>query len=166
VDDWSIEEDLRHIERLLRRDQLRIDLPAEPAPSTSPQPARSSTTKSQKTSGGVLITLRSGVAWLLLCIGLTATVCGLTLLAWYCFGDRGELLIPGLACVAAGQFCLLGGFAIQTTADAPAAASYATPPPASPAEQWLDAHRRIDEILRADLPGSRVPRDRTVDEPS
>jgi hypothetical protein len=94
--------------------------------------------------------LRSAASWLLACIGLAATVCGGVLLGWTWLGQRGELLIPGLACAAAGQFVLLAGLLIHPPA-------LPSPPPqpndeAHPAGEWLEMHRRIDEILCADLP--------------
>ena len=139
---WDIEEDLRHIGRLLRRDETHRDLSLlsmGAAASSPPLPAAPAAPPK----------LRGGIAWLLLCAGLAATACGLMLLAWHFFAHRADLLIPGLACAAAGQLVLLCGFLIQPSAasDAPPSAD------ASPPAQWLEVHRRIDKMLRADLPG-------------
>jgi hypothetical protein len=148
LDRWDIDEDLRHIERLLRRDPARLDVPALHLESLPHQAAQFSAP-----APSWLTYLRTGLAWLLLCAGLASTVCGLMLLAWYWFANRAELLIPGLVGTAAGQFGLLGGFLIQPPADAPPTSS--STEAEHPAAQWLEVHRKIDEILRADLPGER-----------
>jgi hypothetical protein len=146
---WDMEEDLRHIERLLRRDGAHRELStfnlgtALATDCASLSPASGATARDSASS------VRAGIAWLLLCAGLAATACGLMLLAWHFFAHRADLLTPGLACAAAGQLVLLCGFLIL-----PSAGSEAPPrADASHPAQWLEVHRRIDEMLRADLPG-------------
>jgi hypothetical protein len=152
---WDIDEDLRHIERLLRRDRPRLEVPSlhlEGLPQ-APAPAPAATPGHAKPASW-LASIRSGFSWLFLCVGLAATVCGVILLVWHFLGARAELLTPGLICAAAGQFSLLGGFFLQP-ASAPAPLPSPSAEAAHPAAQWLEAHRRIDEILRADQPSER-----------
>jgi hypothetical protein len=151
-----LDEDLRHIERLLRRDRTAIESPAwhvEPGRSLRNRDAGPAV--AEKAPSSRTMALRNGVAWLLICTGLAAFVCGVVLLAWTWLGGRGDLLIPGLACAAAGQFGLLGGFLIQPNQPTKASGPGAEPPPASDSPHWLDLHRRIDALLRADLPPGR-----------
>lgn len=148
------------MQRLLRRDAPRLESPAwhqeTVGYSREPTPLPSSGSATPSLAGSSwLRKLQGGLSWLLICVGLAATVCGGVLLGWTWLGQRPELLIAGLACAAAGQFGLLGGLLIQPPAlpCAPAALQH----PAHPAAQWLDIHRRIDEILRADLPERPKP---------
>jgi hypothetical protein len=148
-----LDEELRHIERRLRSDRKRVDAPAwhalplrsSPIPA-APRPAAAAT--SWTTS------LRGALAWLLICAGLAATVCGLVLLAWWWFDGRADLLIPALASAAAGQFGLLGGLLIHPPALA-SSHSAARAAESDQSDHWLDLHRRLDDILRADLPPAR-----------
>jgi hypothetical protein len=152
LESWDLDEELRHIERLLRRDGPRIDNPAwHTEPNRTRARARAPSRQAASDSTRWFTALRSALAWLLICAGLAATVCGVVLLAWWWFGARADLLIPGLACAAGGQFGLLGGLLIQPAqASIPAETEH-------PAGQWLEVHRHIDDILRADLPGRGSP---------
>ena len=138
------------MELLLRRDRPRVESPAWHQAPPRTYPRERAPLPSSTADATWFRSLQSAAAWLLVCIGLAATVCGVVLLGWTWLGQRGELLIPGLACAAAGQFGLLAGLLIH-----PPALPSEQPQPsddAHPGGDWLEMHRRIDEILRADLP--------------
>jgi hypothetical protein len=112
LESWEIDEDLRHMQRMLRGrryvdsplagTELRIDAASTNA-SSSPSPEHD----------GLLAGLCAGLARMLLLLGLTTLVCGVSLLAWWHFGARPDLCAPGLGCTIVGQFLLMIGLAMQ-----------------------------------------------------
>src|SRR5688572_1249086 len=78
LESWHLDEDLRHIERLLRRDSPRVEAPAWHA-----APPRVHTRSSAAPSGNQArpwwVALVSAVSWFVICAGLAATVCSIIL---------------------------------------------------------------------------------------
>jgi hypothetical protein len=88
LESWEIDEDLRHMQRLLRGRRY-----------------------SESALDGEAIRIDAATALLLL--GLTTLACGVSLLAWWHFAARPDLCAPALACTIAGQFLLMIGLAVQ-----------------------------------------------------
>jgi hypothetical protein len=111
LESWEIDEDLRHMQRMLRGrrytepNPINQELRFDAAPGISPPNAIE--------SDGMLLRFRAALATLLVLLGITTTVCGASLLAWWHFGSRAELCAPGLGCTIAGQFLLMIGLAMQ-----------------------------------------------------
>jgi hypothetical protein len=107
LESWEMDEDLRHMQRLLRgrrfadaadnTNQLRCDA------------SHSGGSAKQIATRGWLTTIRSGIAKTTTLVGTTTLACGLALLAWWHFAARADLCAPGLICTIAGQFLLLLG---------------------------------------------------------
>jgi hypothetical protein len=124
-DGWELDEQLRHIQRVLqadkveadqsaaiyRREAARFDLPhAGPAawhlPASSPPRPR---TVRKSDRGSVL----GAFTWLVLSLGTASFVCGGILLGWSLATGRQELWTVGLPVALAGQIALLVGLVLQ-----------------------------------------------------
>jgi hypothetical protein len=124
-DGWELDEQLRHIERVLqsvqakrresdagnRRGATRFDLAHSAGPDwhvpAVRQPGESRTSGRGRGAGsGVL-------AWLVLALGTAGFVCGGTLLGWSLATGRQELWSVGLLLGLAGQIVLLAGLVLQ-----------------------------------------------------
>jgi hypothetical protein len=104
-DTWELEEQLRHVERILAlpgfnappaaaHDALRFDMPAHPS------------LRHRKP-------LVSFVAWTFLIAGLAASTCGAVLTGWSVAAQRDELWHIGLPTASAGVLALLIGLVVQ-----------------------------------------------------
>lgn len=128
IDGWELDEQLRHIERVLRvgkapgrrskaahrRERLRID-PAHAGESAWHVPAvtvrrRRRAEQAARSGGGSLL---SGLAWTALSLGTMALVCGGVLLGWSVFTGREELWTVGMPATVAGQVALAIGLILQ-----------------------------------------------------
>ncbi len=119
VDSWEVDEQLRHIQRLLRverpdaaEQQLRLD---ESHPATPPghipellTPNRNPSLQSAP-SGSVL----SAFAWAALLLGTMGFACGGILLGWSIWTERAELWNLGVPITLCGQIVLLLGLILQ-----------------------------------------------------
>jgi hypothetical protein len=125
ADSWEIEEQLRHIERVLRIDRpgrqpaaaqegrrMRLDAAhAEP-------PRRHKPSKRKKAGRRKAASVQGGswlgtLAWSMLSLGLMGLTCGGVLLAWSTATGRDELWTIGMPIVLVGQLLLLAGFILQ-----------------------------------------------------
>jgi hypothetical protein len=124
-DDWELDEQLRHIGRVLRsgratgqhgeessrREAVRFD-PPQAGPSNwhmpTPAPGR------QRKAPGVPRSAATGVfVWLLLSLGVASLFCGGILLGWSSATGRQELWTIGLPVALTGQIALLVGLVLQ-----------------------------------------------------
>lgn len=112
MDSWELEEQLRHIERVLAGPkfarglagaaEFRLDAPQPLAAA----PARSDGTDSPSRWLSFLV-------WSVLAPGLTAMSCGAALGGWACYDKRWELWQVGLPVLVAGQAALVVGLLLQ-----------------------------------------------------
>ena len=124
-DSWEIDEQLRHIERVLhtakendrqppsieRPETIRFDLP-HADPTAWHMPARNSGRRQRpKTAGRG--TGSETLIWLVLLLGTMSFVCGGILLAWSMIAGRPELWSIGLPIAIGGQIVLLMGLVLQ-----------------------------------------------------
>ena len=132
-DDWELDEQLRHIGRVLRttaskdnagkaadrREASRFDLPHTdaaawhvPAGESPKQPkTRTKTnTKTRKTERGSVL---GALTWTALSLGMASFLCGGILLGWSLATDRQELWSVGLPVALGGQIALLVGLVLQ-----------------------------------------------------
>jgi hypothetical protein len=128
-DDWELDEQLRHIERVLHGAKVRarpadVDQPrhvarydaAHAGPPAwhmalaEQQRQRRSAPVSPRKARGLLWSL---VTWLTLLMGTTGLVCGCGLLGWSLTEGRPELWNIGLPLAAMGQVALLVGLVLQ-----------------------------------------------------
>lgn len=128
-DDWELDEQLRHIGRVLRidktqykreqsgsqREVARLDRAHQkmeyfhaPAAISAARECRS---KSRPAADEV--TFMGVLAWLVLSLGTAALICGGILLAWSIVAGRSELWKLGLPIAAGGQIALLIGLVLQ-----------------------------------------------------
>jgi len=125
LDDWQMEEDLRRAERLIgrvyphrRREEGSGHSSADPHEQIATWHAQldrplvipdwvDPATQRRRRSGA------SGLAWLLLSLGLMAFACGGVLLAWSAATGRGDLWNWGLPLALGGQAALLVGLLFQ-----------------------------------------------------
>jgi hypothetical protein len=113
-DGWELDEQLRHIERILqgsaaRRSVTRFD-EAHAARSEWHVPATEHLTQASSKRGRLGVSI---LAWSLLVPGATAFVFGGVLLAWSLLTGRQDLWNIGLPAAIAGQVALVLGLAIQ-----------------------------------------------------
>ncbi len=123
-DSWELDEQLRHIGRVLeygnshsrplqdayRRKIARLDPPHGIFPSRHlPLVGRSSRNRRSKSDVSTL----SALGWVVLLLGTTAFFCGGILLGWSMFTGREELWTVGLPIVLGGQVALLLGLVTQ-----------------------------------------------------
>ena len=126
-DGWELDEQLRHIERVLqttavkddeakaiyRREASRFDLPhADPTawhvPSADPlKPLKA---KARKTERGSVL---GALTWTALSLGMASFLCGSILLGWSLVTGRQELWAVGLPVAIGGQVVLLVGLVMQ-----------------------------------------------------
>jgi len=122
-DGWELDEQLRHIERVLaidepsggpvqaayRREITRLDPPhsgpSQWHPLLAEQLAREGSPRRWSALGAL--------AWTALSLGTTALFCGGILLAWSSFTERPELWGVGLPIAIGGQIALLIGLILQ-----------------------------------------------------
>jgi hypothetical protein len=128
-DDWELDEQLRHIERVLqtakvrarqidaaeRRAAMRCDAshigpPAWHMPLAERQRQRRPEATPKQKGHGFLWGM---VTWLVLLLGTTGLVCGCGLLGWSLLDGRPELWGIGLPVAAIGQVALLVGLVLQ-----------------------------------------------------
>lgn len=104
IESWEFDEDLLHMQRLLRRfDEAATRSEAATA---APPPALPRETH-------LIAALSRFVAGLALLAGMTALACGIALLAWSWRGQRPDLFMPGLLSAVGGQCGLLLGLALR-----------------------------------------------------
>jgi hypothetical protein len=127
-DGWDLDEDLRHVERLLRSDQAGAQAAKDPSakqfrldgPHAGPggphgSPIRKSRPKERPVGalaprqGSAL----SALAWIALSLGTMGFVCGGVLLGWSLAMGRPELWNIGLPAALGGQIVLLIGLIVQ-----------------------------------------------------
>ena len=121
-DDWELDEQLRHIERVLTHAELlseqsrggvsrlaRVDQPHGSSFKRHLRPAepRSRSRRAINSSAGAAAT------WAALLLGTMAFFCGGILLAWSMFAGRDELWTVGLPIALGGQIALLTGLVMQ-----------------------------------------------------
>ena len=121
-DDWELDEQLRHIERVLTHAELlseqsrggvsrlaRVDQPHDSSFKRHLRPAEphSRSRRAIKSSAGAAAT------WAALLLGTMAFFCGGILLAWSMFAGRNELWTVGLPIALGGQIALLTGLVMQ-----------------------------------------------------
>jgi len=134
--DWELDDQLRHIERVLgtakqrgrrsqrvlRRERSRLEPPhavvppwhvaapaAAAASAASARPARRRA-PARPAEGGVIL---PALVWLVLSLGTMAFVCGGILLGWSLCTGRQELWTMGLPVAVCGQIALLVGLLLQ-----------------------------------------------------
>ena len=125
-DSWELEEQLRHIERVLAPDKSRDSTP-EPAdqprqirldaahpetarrhlPVAKKRPKKRTADDSQSSSWHPVVT------WTVLSLGLMAFACGGVLLGWSMVTGRDELWSIGMPITLGGQIALLIGLVLQ-----------------------------------------------------
>jgi hypothetical protein len=122
-DPWELEEQLRHLQRILTAepfktpspaiagDALRID-PGHTEPGCWRSPANHALKRSQAKSRRARSALHV-VAWLVLLIGLMGMACGGVLLGWSLIAGRQDLWPIGLPIALVGQIVLVMGFVLQ-----------------------------------------------------
>lgn len=125
-DGWELDEQLRHIERVLqtsigksreadavyRREASRFDLShATPASWHMPATTLNKPRKVVQEAGRGLAL--STLTWVILSLGTTSFVCGGILLGWSLATGRQELWTVGLPVALAGQVALLLGLVLQ-----------------------------------------------------
>jgi hypothetical protein len=124
-DSWEMDEDLRHVERLLlssrpaepvarrtrpaRADRYRVDRAHSEPPIRHRPPAR----KRKKPAKKERHPLLAAVAWIMLSLGTMIFACGGVLLAWSVLDARQELWTIGIPMALAGQIALLAGLVLQ-----------------------------------------------------
>ncbi len=126
LDDWELDQQLRHIERMLRTPgaakagakqrpkdrarRLRLDAAHAQAPpwhSGAQQDAgRSGSSSTRDQAVG-------GFPWVILALGMMAFVCGGVLLGWSVAAQRPDLWNRGMPFVVGGQLALLVGLVLQ-----------------------------------------------------
>ena len=120
--DWELDEQLRHIERMLTRTEslsgqsrgsaprlARVDQPHDCCSKRHLRPPelRSRSRLAISSSAGAAFT------WVALLLGTMAFFCGGILLAWSMFAGRDELWTVGLPIALGGQIALLVGLAMR-----------------------------------------------------
>ncbi len=114
---WELNEQLRHVERVLSRgrhrvtrtqDNLRIDPPMPVRPTPAPQPS-SAELEADSEEGSLL----SALAWSATCAGVTGLTCGIALLVFAWSGGRGDLWRIGLPILIGGQLVLSMGLGLH-----------------------------------------------------
>jgi hypothetical protein len=125
-DGWDLDEQLRHIERVLqtaneadrdcetlnRRELERFDRAHAGLPDWH-HLASKNRAKRKKSSGGKLSFVWGALAWFALLSGTTIFACGGVLLGWSLTSGRQELWTLGLPVALAGQIALLVGLLLQ-----------------------------------------------------
>ncbi len=122
-DPWELEEQLRHLQRVLTAEQLKTPSPAmagealridpgHAAPGRRRLPAGRASKRSQAESRRARSALHL-VAWLVLLIGLMGMACGGVLLGWSLIAGRQDLWPIGLPIAVVGQIVLVTGFVLQ-----------------------------------------------------
>jgi hypothetical protein len=118
-----LEEQLRHLQRILTAEQLkkpspaiagealRID-PGHAEPGRGRLPARHAPKRSKAKSRRARSALHA-VAWLVLLIGLMGMACGGVLLGWSLIAGRQDLWPIGLPITLVSQIVLVTGFILQ-----------------------------------------------------
>jgi len=131
ADGWELEEQLRHIERMLSQDGpheepdfqpiddppetdrwMRLDAAHASLPDWHPA-AASASRKGQKPGAGRARSWGTVFAWSALSLGSMAFACGGVLLGWSVVADRADLWSIGMPVVLIGQLVLLMGFILQ-----------------------------------------------------
>jgi hypothetical protein len=124
LDDWELSQQMRRVRRIAatsaapKREQawnpqsiVRYDNAherrTEAAAAEQPAPAAPVAGNPRRSRG------RGPAAWILLTLGLAVSACGSLLMAESLLADRGNLWHVGLPLVAAGQFALVLGLALQ-----------------------------------------------------
>jgi len=122
-DPWDLDEQLRHLRRILSAEQaktpspaiageaLRID-PPHAGPGRRRLPAGHASKRSAAGSRGARSALHL-LGWFLLLIGLMGMACGGALLGWSLVGGRQDLWPIGLPIALVGQIVLVMGFILQ-----------------------------------------------------
>jgi hypothetical protein len=117
-DGWEMDEQLRHIERMLRsaegpRRERRIDFGHVGQPPWHASALRSSSVRRSPASRahGLVLTI---CTWFFLALGTTCSLGGGTLLAWSVVDGRQQLWTVGLAATLLGQIILLVALTLQT----------------------------------------------------
>jgi hypothetical protein len=125
-DGWDLDEQLRHIERVLQTADMadrdsealnrcemgRLDRSHAAMPDWH-QPGSRRPAKQRKNAGGKLDFVWGALAWLALLSGATIFACGGVLLGWSLVTGRQELWTLGLPLALVGQLALLFGLLLQ-----------------------------------------------------
>ena len=125
-DGWEVDEELRHIERLLQTGRAtsgdveascrpaasRFDLPHANGPAWH-VPAAGQPDRQRKTHRDNRGSAPGFITWLALSLGTTGFVCGGVLLGWSLATGRQELWSVGLPVALVGQIALLIGLVLQ-----------------------------------------------------
>jgi hypothetical protein len=128
-DDWEMQQQLQHIDRILNRNQdrtgrpqperdgafARLDPPHE-LPGAGHLPAAAETAApvpAKKQSAGPADAVLAAAVWLALSLGITALMCGGILLGGSVLGGRAELWSIGMPIAVVGQIALVLGLILQ-----------------------------------------------------
>jgi hypothetical protein len=116
-DTWDVDEQLRHIGRLLnieapevKIEPNRVDPPHKETPQAKLNARRQQPRQMPPRGVGVVV---SFLAWAAIFVGTMLAVCGGVLLAWSLNTARPDLWRLGLPMAIAGAISLLGGGAVQ-----------------------------------------------------
>jgi hypothetical protein len=111
TESWEIDEDLRHIGRIVKSvaDDASSDA-GQAIDELLPAPARGRT---QKVDAPPRPWLRACLAWPALCAGTCAVTCGLVLAAWSLLGGRADLWRVGCPTAIGGMGAALVGLAVR-----------------------------------------------------
>ncbi len=121
-DDWELDQQLSHIERVLRRSKARakasgpgrrarVDSPHDAIPAWHPASRPAPAARDRDGTEGA--TAGGGFVWVVLSLGIMALVCGGVLLGWSVAAGRDDLWARGMPFVAGGQIALLVGLVLQ-----------------------------------------------------
>ena len=118
-DPWELDEQLRHLQRILAAEQLKAVLPAMAGEGMRIDPGHAG--PGRRRSPASLATRRSPaersalqvVAWFVVLTGLMGMACGGVLLGWSLVAGRQELWPIGLPIALVGQIVLVMGFVLQ-----------------------------------------------------
>ena len=107
LESWEIDEDLRHIERMLK---TFAGSPSDTDDGEASGRLHSDAVAPQRNVAcPPHASTPASMAWWLQCIGLSAFVCGVALLIWSWLGTRSDLLGIALTATVLGQFGLMIG---------------------------------------------------------
>lgn len=119
-DDWTLEAELRGVERLvnslkssggLAKQPLAIDTPHESAPDW--HSARHFPTATRESSPAATEPQKNLAAWTILSLSLAVFACGAVLLTWSLIGKRNDLWPIGMPLALIGQAGLILGLILQ-----------------------------------------------------
>lgn len=167
-----MEERLRHLERVLAKGPRRAPASASGGPARWRIDAAHPTGRCRSTPAWNLRRKNSVASWAwrlgqaILAIGLAASACGGSLVAWSAYSARPELWSVGIPIAIAGQIAMLIALAVRSAGSAPAepaAGAEARPytripglridreghvPEVAPSQALLDLVARLEELSK------------------